>query len=122
MSGWATLLAVPVMYLALADPSPSVFYPALIVAELLLFMSTGPINTVIVNLVSPAERASAVALSILAIHLLGDVLSPSIIGELSDLSSLGSAVMVVPFAVAVGAVLWLVAARSQRLTNARSIT
>ena len=63
-----TLLAVPVVYVALAAGSPSVFYPALIAAELLLFMSTGPINTAIVNLVSPVDRASAVALSVLAIH------------------------------------------------------
>jgi MFS transporter, Spinster family, sphingosine-1-phosphate transporter len=112
MSGWVTLLGVPAVYLALAAGAPSVFYPALVVAELLLFMSTGPINTAIVNLVSPTERASAVALSILTIHLLGDVLSPSIIGGLSDLSSLGTGVMIVPVAVAVCAVLWLVAARA----------
>ncbi|HVS77692.1 MAG TPA: MFS transporter [Steroidobacteraceae bacterium] len=112
MSGWITLLAVPVTYVALAAGAPAVFYPALIAAELLLFMSTGPINTAIVNLVSPAERASAVALSILAIHLLGDVLSPSIIGGLSDLSSLAAAVMIVPGAVAVCAALWLLAARA----------
>jgi len=124
MSGWVTLLAVPVTYLALAAAAPHVFYPALFVAELLLFMSTGPINTAIVNLVRPTERASAVALSILTIHLLGDVLSPSIIGELSDLYSLAAAVMIVPGAVAVGGVLWLLAARAgaQRVTNARSIT
>ncbi len=42
MSGWITLLAVPAVYLALAAGTPCVFYPALIVAELLLFMSTGP--------------------------------------------------------------------------------
>ena len=112
MSGWVTLLAVPAVYLALGAAAPSVFYPALIVAELLLFMSTGPINTAIVNLVSPLERASAVALSILTIHLLGDVLSPAIIGALSDVSSLGAAVMIVPGAVAICAVLWLVAARA----------
>ena len=112
MSGWITLLAVPAAYLALAAAAPAVFYPALIAAELLLFMSTGPINTAIVNLVSPAERASAVALSILAIHLLGDVLSPSIIGGLSDVSSLGAAVMIVPGAVAISAALWLLAARA----------
>lgn len=112
MSGWITVLAVPAAYVALAAGSRSVFYPALIAAELLLFMSTGPINTAIVNLVSPAERASAVALSILAIHLLGDVLSPSIIGGLADLSSLAAAVMIVPGAVAVCAVLWLMAARA----------
>ncbi|MDE2050379.1 MAG: MFS transporter [Gammaproteobacteria bacterium] len=112
MSGWITLLAVPAVYLALGAGAPAVFYPALVVAELLLFMSTGPINTAIVNLVSPAERASAVALSILAIHLLGDVLSPSIIGALSVLSSLGAAVMIVPGAVAICAALWLWAARA----------
>ena len=112
MSGWVTLLGVPAVYLALAAGAPAVFYPALIVAELLLFMSTGPINTAIVNLVSPTERASAMALCVLVIHVLGDVLSPSIIGKLSDLSSLGAAVMIVPGAVAVGAVLWLAAARS----------
>ncbi|HEY2036992.1 MAG TPA: MFS transporter [Steroidobacteraceae bacterium] len=111
MSGWVTLLGVPAVYVALAAGTRGVFYPALIVAELLLFMSTGPINTAIVNLVSPMERASAVALSILTIHLLGDVLSPSIIGALSDVSSLGTAVMVVPVAVAICGVLWLVAAR-----------
>src|SRR6185312_9888835 len=87
MSGWVTLLAVPAAYVALAAGAPAVFYPALIIAELLLFMSTGPINTAIVNLVRPTERASAVALSILAIHLLGDVLSPSLIGALSDIFS-----------------------------------
>jgi sugar phosphate permease len=79
-------------------------------------MSTGPINTAIVNLVSPTERASAVALSIFAIHLLGDVLSPSIIGKLSDLFSLGTAVMIVPGAVAICAALWLFAARSSAMT------
>jgi MFS family permease len=112
MSGWITVLAVPAAYVALAAGSRSVFYPALIAAELLLFMSTGPINTAIVNLVSPVERASAVALSILAIHLLGDVLSPSIIGGLADLSSLAGAVMIVPGAVGICAVLWLLAARA----------
>ncbi|HEX5462417.1 MAG TPA: MFS transporter [Steroidobacteraceae bacterium] len=111
MSGWATVLAIPAVWVALAAGSPSTFYPALIVAELLLFMSTGPVNTAIVNLVSPAERASAVALSIFTIHLLGDVLSPWMIGKLSDLSSLRTAVMIVPVAVVICAVLWLVAAR-----------
>ena len=112
MSGWATLLAVPAAYLALASGRPEVFYTALVVAELLLFMSTGPINTAIVNLVTPAQRACAVALSIFVIHALGDVISPSIIGGVSDVTSLGAAVMVVPFAVAVGGMLWLLAARA----------
>ena len=126
LSGWVTVLAVPATYLALASGTPWVFYGALTVAQLLLFMSTGPINTVIVNLVSPAERACAVALSVFVIHALGDVISPSIIGGISDATSLGTAVMIVPVAVAVCALLWLLAARAdraaQRSTNALSMT
>ncbi|MGC8520658.1 MAG: spinster family MFS transporter [Steroidobacteraceae bacterium] len=126
LSGWVTVLAVPATYLALASGTPWVFYGALTAAQLLLFMSTGPINTVIVNLVSPLERACAVALSVFVIHALGDVISPSIIGGISDASSLGIAVMIVPVAVALSALLWLFAARAdrvaQRATNARSMT
>jgi MFS family permease len=122
MSGWITLIAVPAVWLALQAGAPAIFYPALIVAELLLFMSTGPINTAIVNLVRPTERATAVALSILAIHLLGDVLSPSLIGALSDVSSLGVAVMIVPAAVGVCAVLWLLAARAGAASESRVAT
>jgi len=112
MSGWVTLLAVPATYLALTASSPTVFYCALVVAELLLFMSTGPINTAIVNLVSPTERACAVALSIFVMHALGDAISPTIIGGVSDATSLGKAVLIVPFVVVVSGALWLLAARS----------
>jgi MFS transporter, Spinster family, sphingosine-1-phosphate transporter len=111
-SGAVTLLAVPCALLALTASGPAVYYTALVVAELLLFMSTGPINAAIVNVVSPFERASAVALSMFAIHLLGDVPSPLLIGYLSDVSSLARAVLVVPVAVAVGGFVWLAAARA----------
>lgn len=112
LSGFVTLLAVPCAYLALTAHQPDVFYPALVAAELLLFMSTGPINAAIVNGVSPLERASAVALSMFMIHLLGDVPSPTLIGWLAEASSLGSAVLIVPMAVAISGALWLLAARA----------
>jgi MFS transporter, Spinster family, sphingosine-1-phosphate transporter len=115
-SGVTTLLAVPCALLALTAPAPEVYYPAIILAELLLFMSTGPINAVIVNIAAPFERASAVALSMFAIHLLGDVPSPVIIGRVSDLRSLGQAVLIVPVAIAVAGLVWLLAAR----VNARA--
>jgi len=110
VSGLATLAAVPMTLAALRGAAPSTFYPALVAAELLLFMSTGPVNSVIVSLVSPAQRASAVALSVLTIHSLGDVISPPLIGGLSDRTSLGAAVMLVPVAVAASGILWVVAA------------
>jgi MFS family permease len=110
VSGLATLLALPLAVAALYAASPSVFYPALVGAELLLFMSTGPINSVIVSIVSPMHRASAVALSMLAIHILGDVISPPLIGRLSDRTSLGEAVLLVPVAVGVCGLFWVAAA------------
>jgi len=114
LCGVVTLLAVPVAAVALMAAARAVYYPALIVAELLLFMSTGPVNSAIVNLVAPAQRASAVGLSVFAIHALGDVLSPSLIGALSDHWSLGVAVLVVPVAVAISGLLWLAAAAAAR--------
>jgi MFS transporter, Spinster family, sphingosine-1-phosphate transporter len=119
MSGWITLLAAPCAFVALTADSPSAYYPAIVVAELLLFMSTGPINSAIINLVSPTERASAIALSMFTIHLLGDVPSPTLIGWLSGMSSLGKAVLIVPVAVAISGVIWLTSARVAAKSAAR---
>jgi MFS family permease len=111
-SGIVTLLAAPVALLALTASAPQLYFPAIVAAQLLLFMSTGPINAAIVNIVSPFERASAVALSMFTIHLLGDVPSPPLIGHLSEVGSLGRAVLIVPVAIAVGGVIWLFSARA----------
>lgn len=112
MSGITTLLAVPCVLLALRSTSPTIFYSAIIAAQLLLFASTGPVSAAVVNVVAAQERASAMALCMFLIHLLGDVPSPLLIGHLSDRSSLAQAVMVVPIAVTACAVLWILAARA----------
>jgi hypothetical protein len=72
-----------VALLALGAAQRSVYFPAIVAAELLLFMSTGPVNAALVNVVSPRERASAAALTMVVIHLLGDVPSPILIGSIS---------------------------------------
>ncbi|MBV8146413.1 MAG: MFS transporter [Gammaproteobacteria bacterium] len=111
-SAVTTLLAAPVAVIALRSPAPGIYYPAIVIAELLLFMSTGPINAAITNIVSPLERASAMALSIFTIHLLGDVPSPPLIGHLAGSGSLGEAVLMVPVALAIGGLIWLLCARA----------
>ncbi len=110
VSGISTLLAAPCAYVAFTATDHGVELGALAVAEVLIFLSTGPINSAIVNVVAPDMRATAMAMSILAIHVLGDVPSPTLIGTLSEHSSLGAAVMVVPVAVVVGGVIWCAAA------------
>jgi len=110
-SGIVTLAAVPFALLALTAPAARVYYPAIVIAELLLFMSTGPVNAAIANIVSPLERASGLALSMFAIHLLGDIPSPPLIGHLSDAGSLAHAVLLVPVAIALGGIIWLTGAQ-----------
>jgi predicted MFS family arabinose efflux permease len=110
LSGIATLLAAPLFYLALASGTPAVYWSAMIGAELLMFASTGPINTVIVNVVPAGIRTSAMALSIFAIHALGDVHSPWLVGAISDLKSLQVAVLILPAAALLGGAVWTYAA------------
>jgi hypothetical protein len=62
----------------------------------------------LVNSVEPALRARAFGLSILTIHLFGDVLSPPLIGAVSDATgSLEKALVMVPVAITLGAAIWL---------------
>ncbi|HYM59528.1 MAG TPA: MFS transporter [Thermoanaerobaculia bacterium] len=110
VSGIATLLAAPVALVAFTHPSRSVYLPAIVIAEVLVFVSTGPVNSAIVNVVAPNERARAVALSILVMHALGDVPSPPLIGILSDATSLGKAFLIVPVAILVAGAIWAWAA------------
>ena len=109
-SGIITLVAAPLTLVALAAPRPDVYWPAIVAAELCLFASTGPINSAIINVVSPHIRATAVALSIFTIHLLGDVPSPPIVGAISDALSLTRAVLIIPLAVLLGGLIWTYAA------------
>ena len=131
VSGTVTLLAAPCAYLALTATDPTVYITALVAAELLIFASTGPINSAIVNYVAPTERATAMAFSILLIHAIGDVPSPYIVGALSDARSaallsgiagrpsptqvavaeaagLQHAVLILPVAILIAGVIWTV--------------
>jgi MFS family permease len=113
VSAVATLIAAPLVWEALTAASYSVYTVCMIAAQLCLFLSTGPINAAIVNLVIAGERATAIALSVFVIHALGDVISPPLIGAISDRVSLEQAVKIVPLAVLIGGVVWIFAARAQ---------
>jgi hypothetical protein len=111
VSGWATLAAAPAALVGFLSPDRAVYMPAIVLTELLLFASTGPINSAIVNVVAPTERATALALSILGIHLLGDVPSPPLIGAVSDATSLGTAFLIFPAVIALAGAIWIYAAK-----------
>src|SRR6266568_1769821 len=110
LSGIVTLVAAPLTLVALAAPQPGVYWAAIVAAELCLFASTGPVNSAIVNVVSPHMRATAVASSIFTIHILGDVPSPAVVGAISDARSLAQAMLIIPVAVLLGGAIWTYAA------------
>ena len=86
-SGVAMLVSVPLMIMAIYLTG-RVMFPAMFVAEFFLLINTGPVNAALVNSVAPNIRATAMAINIFLIHLLGDASSPYVIGKISDLSSL----------------------------------
>src|SRR6202000_1183710 len=96
VSAIATLAAAPLALLAFRSASRPVYTVAIIAAEILLVVSTGPIHSAGVEGAPPGRSAAAVALTTLIIHLLGDVPSPPLIGRISDATSLGTAFLVLP--------------------------
>jgi MFS transporter, Spinster family, sphingosine-1-phosphate transporter len=110
VSGVATLLAAPLMLGSLLATTPLGYWPSVVAAELLLFISTGPVNSEIVNAVSPQVRATAMAASIFTIHAIGDVPSPLLVGMIADRASLAAGVLILPAAALLGGVIWTYAA------------
>jgi MFS family permease len=82
---------------------------ALTATMFLLFLTTGPVNTLILETVPVNTRASATAASIFCIHMFGDLWSPILVGHLSDRwENLQLAVLwVIPGALIVSAAFWI---------------
>lgn len=80
----SALLAIPAAFAAFTLPDLGHAKVALTTAMFCLFLSTGPLNTLILETVPVTMRASAVAMSIFCIHAFGDLWSPPIVGRLSD--------------------------------------
>ena len=96
VSGWGFFIGAPfAAWAILARDVPSCM-AAIFIAEFFLFLNTGPLNTVIVNVTNPAVRAMAFALNIFFIHALGDAISPTILGWFSDQWGLRIALLSTP--------------------------
>ncbi|NOS71460.1 MAG: MFS transporter [Verrucomicrobia bacterium] len=118
--GLSVLVAVPLAYAAFMVTNTFWAMTFLASAMFCLFLSTGPVNTLILETVPINLRASAMALSIFMIHLFGDMWSPEIVGRISDASggNLRKAVLILPVALLVSAGLWLaLALKTRRAAN-----
>ena len=84
LSGWTLTISIVFTLFAILSPSPLVFWPAMFVMLLLLFVNIGPLNAAMANVLPAEVRARGFALTTMLIHLLGDAVSPWLIGEVSD--------------------------------------
>jgi MFS family permease len=111
VSGLAMMVAFPFFLLFLFTPFPLAWAP-LTLTVFCLFFNTGPTNTILANVTHPAIRASGFAINIFIIHLLGDVISPPVLGLLiGNDNHYERAFIVVSLMVLVGGLLWLWGAR-----------
>jgi MFS family permease len=111
VSGAAMLAGFPAFLAVLHAPFPWIWV-FIFLTCFCLFFNTGPTNTVLANVTHPSMRAAGFALNILVIHAFGDVVSPVIIGLLSDwLHDMGRAFIVVSLMFLAAGAFWLFGAR-----------
>ena len=90
VSAASMLLGVPVMIVALFAKG-AIMIPAIGVAAFFLLLNTAPLNAAVINSVGAHIRATALAVNIFIIHILGDVPSPTMMGWVADKRSLQAA-------------------------------
>jgi MFS family permease len=113
--GLSVLVAAPLAFAAFLVQDRFWSMAFLATAMFFIFLSTGPVNTLILETVPINLRASAMAVSIFMIHLFGDMWSPEIVGRIADATgSLQKAVLILPVALIVSAALWLMLAVKTR--------
>lgn len=107
--------------LGLYTSDRTLFWVFCSISVFLMFCNSGPLNAAISNVSMPAVRATAFAVTIFTIHILGDALSPWLIGffadvlekkyQFSHVDSLRIAVQVAPPAMLAGGFVLLIFAK-----------
>jgi MFS transporter, Spinster family, sphingosine-1-phosphate transporter len=91
VAAFGFLVGAPLVLIALLIHTLPLFVSVFIIAAISLSFCTGPLNAVIQDVIAPALRATAIGLSLLLAHLLGDAAAPFVIGAIANNSSLGFA-------------------------------
>jgi fucose permease len=93
---------------AILAKDENIFFPALFIAEVAVFMFMGPSNTILLNVLAPSVRTTGFAVNILVMHLLGTVPVAVLVGSLWDMTGSGVIAMLLPvLSFAVGGVFFL---------------
>jgi glycerophosphoryl diester phosphodiesterase/MFS family permease len=107
---WSMALSILLFPFVFSSYAMSTFWNftvALFFMEIVLFMCLSPLDAGVVSFVKPEFRATAMALNIFLIHLLGDGVSRTLMGAISDVSNLQTAVLSLIWALALAGVIWI---------------
>lgn len=107
VSGMGMLIACPIFVVALYIPFPAAWI-AMFLAIFFLFLNTGPSNTALANVSSPAVRATAFAVNILVIHALGDVQAFWLLGYIGGHTNMHVAFLFVSAIIFLSGIVWLI--------------
>jgi MFS family permease len=110
VSGVAMVAGFPMMLCLLHASYPWVWVWTFLTC-FCLFFGTGPTNTILVNVLHPRIRPAGFALNIFIIHALGDVISPVLIGVISDRANMTLAFTLTGVMFPVAGAAWLAGTR-----------
>lgn len=110
-SAWTSVIATPLSIWAFHATSFNEFILALFIVQVAIFGALAPINTAILAAVPSAMSAMAFAVSIFLIHALGDVISPPMVGWLTDRMPMSDAMLILVTALALSGVIWFFGAK-----------
>jgi MFS family permease len=102
----ACAVGAPLALGAICAPSAMAFFALALPCQIALFILSGPINVALLRSAPLALRASAMAVCIFAIHAFGDLWSTPLIGLIADHAPMQTAMIVVPVAFLVAAIVW----------------
>jgi MFS transporter, Spinster family, sphingosine-1-phosphate transporter len=112
VSGVAMVVSFPLFLLLPITPFPMAWI-LIFVTAFCLFFNTGPTNTILANVTHPAIRATAFAMNIFVIHLLGDAISPPLIGAINDFAggNMNAGFLAISVTILISGLCWLAGAR-----------
>jgi MFS family permease len=105
VSAIGIIIAAPFVVAMVYAPFPLAWVMCFL-AVFCLFFNTGPTNAVLANVTHPSVRATAFALNIFVLHILGDAFSPPLLGKIGH-TSWNAAFLLVAAVMVLAGILWL---------------
>ena len=104
----AFILATPLMYITLTTQNEILLLVTLVMATYLMTFYYGPMVALIQDIVPGSLKATAFAFYLFTVHLIGSTPAPALIGKISDISNLQTALFLVVLSNLLGGVLLLI--------------